>query len=155
MMPKHTIQNLAVAIIVPTILFAIALLGTRHINMPQAAVGSKFSQDSVTYLQQILEANVALKPYLKFDSVQNVCDSAVTAYHKRKGHPRRNALLLYHTITVRLVLLNIPEIVSCISYDISICIQLTQCQCTTAQTLLAFCIEEGDLRSVSRTKYSR
>ena len=85
-MPKHTIQNLAVAIIVPTILFAIALLGTRHINMPQAAVGSKFSQDSVTYLQQILEANVALKPYLKFDSVQNVCDSAVTAYHKRKGH---------------------------------------------------------------------
>lgn len=83
-MQKHAIQNLAVAIIVPTILFAIALLGTRHINMPQAAVDTLL-KDSITDLQARLEAEAQLCD-LKFDSLEKVFNPERAKFWKDQGY---------------------------------------------------------------------
>lgn len=67
-MNKHTVQNLAIAIIVPTILFTMTLFGISHIKPPKPTVGT-FAQDSITYLQGQIEAAISLRPYLDFDSI--------------------------------------------------------------------------------------
>lgn len=84
MIQKHTFINLAIAVIVPTVMFTIALLGIRYIKTPMPAVG-KFRDSTATYCQEMLDANISLSPYLKFDSIKHVCDSAFTKWHAKKG----------------------------------------------------------------------
>lgn len=84
MIPKHTIRNLAIAVIVPTVMFTIALLGVQYIKTPKPVVG-KFRDSTNINLQGMLDANISLKPYLKFDSIQNVCDSATTKFLIQNG----------------------------------------------------------------------
>lgn len=83
-MKKHTIHNFVFAVIVPTVMFTIALLGVQHIKADDPTIG-KYSMDSITVGEAALTADISLQPYLKFDSIQNVCDSALTEYHKRNG----------------------------------------------------------------------
>lgn len=77
-MNKHTVQNLALAIIVPTILFTMTLFGISHIKPPKPTVGT-FAQDSITFLQGQIEAAISLQPYLDFDSIPNA------SYFGRQG----------------------------------------------------------------------
>lgn len=81
---KHTIQNLTIAIIIPIIMFTVALWSVQHVDMPKPFAG-KFAGDSISVGQGVFEANASLTPYLKFDSIKNVCDSATTAYFTKQG----------------------------------------------------------------------
>lgn len=78
---KHIVQNFAIAVIVPTILFVIAFLGVKGLDLKPT--GKLVDSNSVWV--ESLAANISLKPYLRFDSIQNVCDSVTTKHHKKFG----------------------------------------------------------------------
>lgn len=79
---KRIFQNLTFAILVPTILFGIALLSIHYMDLNRRG---RLNSELGTVLHNTLEANSILCPHLKFYSTQEACLPNIAAFHKKYG----------------------------------------------------------------------